>query len=108
MSLDFMLAESQPTVVYSANITHNLAGMAGAAGLYLALWRPEELPDVKVAADLVPFLRAGLERLQSEPGQYKGFEPANGWGTYHDLVRFAEEALEACERFPHATVETCR
>jgi hypothetical protein len=108
MSLDFMLAESQPTVVYSANITHNLAGMAGAAGLYLALWRPEELPDVKVAADLVPILCAGLERLRSEPDHYRRFEATNGWGKYENFVRFVEEALDACQRFPYATVETCR
>lgn len=28
---------------YSANITHNLGAMAEAAGIYLALWRPEEI-----------------------------------------------------------------
>ena len=29
--------------VYSANITHNLGGMAREGGIYQACWRPEEI-----------------------------------------------------------------
>lgn len=31
--------------LYSSNVTHNLGAMALEAGIYLALWRPEEMMD---------------------------------------------------------------
>lgn len=36
--------------VFSQNVTHNLGKMADAAGIYYALWRPEELMDPALAA----------------------------------------------------------
>lgn len=36
--------------LYSANITHNLGKMAGAAGIYYALWQAGELLDPTTAA----------------------------------------------------------
>lgn len=38
--------------VYERNMTHNLANMAAAAGVYEALWRPEEIGITK-AIDLI-------------------------------------------------------
>lgn len=46
MSLDFSLFETKQVVeehyVFDINITHNLTGMADAAGIYNALWRSRE------------------------------------------------------------------
>jgi hypothetical protein len=53
MSLDVWLTATRPCEVYSDNITHNLGEMADAAGIYKALWRPEEIGITK-AAELVP------------------------------------------------------
>ena len=39
--------------IYSRNITHNLNDMAEAAGLYEALWRPDDTGFV-YARDLIP------------------------------------------------------
>jgi hypothetical protein len=44
--------EGRSNEVYSANITHNLGKMADEAGVYEALWRPEEI-GVKTAFDLI-------------------------------------------------------
>ena len=41
MSLDVMLNGAVGDELYSANITHNLTGMADAAGIYMHLWRPQ-------------------------------------------------------------------
>jgi len=121
---------------YDANITHNLGGMAKAAGLYEALWRPDlvtappeaieqiraleakgqfseaevlrgKLPQPR-ARDLVEILRAGVARLRADPVKYRARNPDNGWGTYEGLIRFTEDYLSACEANPDAVVEVSR
>lgn len=123
--------------VFSANITHNLNAMAAAAGIYEALWRPEEmlapeaakilhdaervrghhsvealairaeLPTAK-ASDLITPLREGLQKLRADPDHYRTFEPENKWGTYDVFVPWIERYLAACEEHPTAIVEVCR
>lgn len=107
MSLDVYLMVTKPTEVYSSNITHNLGKMAQEAGLYDVLWRPEE-NGLEVAADLIPMLKDGLEKLRSNPDYYRQFNPPNGWGSYETLVRFVEEYLAACVEDPNALVEVSR
>jgi hypothetical protein len=93
--------------LYEANITHNLNTMADQAGIYKALWRPEELGFTK-AGELVPLLREGLDKLQVAPDFYRKFNPENGWGDYDGLVRFVTNYLAACERYPDATIRISR
>jgi hypothetical protein len=99
--------ENVSGVVYSANITHNLGEMAREAGIYMHLWRPDEI-GVTTAAQLIEPLRDGLAKLQSDPSTFTKFNPGNGWGNYDGLVRFVAAYLAACERFPNATVEVSR
>lgn len=94
--------------VYSANITHNLNTMAEAAGIYKALWRPEELSEVSYAGDLVPLLEAGLEKLESNPVIFKEYNPANGWGSYELLVEFVKGVLNACRDYPKSKLGISR
>ena len=107
MSLDVSLTEVRPTSVYSANITHNLAAMAKAAGIYMHLWRPEEIGIVK-AAELIEPLRDGLARLEADPEQFEAFNAPNGWGLYEHFVPFVRDYLRACEENPEATVSADR
>lgn len=93
--------------IYAANITHNLNTMAAAAGLYEALWRPDENNWSK-AGDLIEVLEAGLEKLKADPEKFKKYEPDNGWGTYDGLVEFTEKYLAACKANPEARVEVSR
>jgi hypothetical protein len=93
--------------VFSANITHNLAPMAMAAGIYEALWRPEEI-GATTASDLIEVLRAGLDRLESNPDEYRPHNPKNGWGSYQRLVEFVRAYLDACEAHPNARVRADR
>lgn len=92
---------------YSANITHNLNKMADAAGIYEALWRPEEI-GITLAKDLIPLLQKGLETLQSDPEKFKAYDAPNGWGKYEHLVRFVSEYLKACLEYPDAAVKADR
>lgn len=96
-----------PEEVYSANITHNLGQMADEAGIYKALWRPEEMGFTK-AKHLIQPLRIGLDALRSDPVRFKAHNPANGRGDYEGLVRFTELYLAACERYPEADVRVRR
>lgn len=93
--------------LYDANITHNLGEMADKAGIYDALWRPEE-KGWKKAKDLIKPLEAGLKKLAEKPGYYKQFNPENGWGDYEGLVEFARKYLIACRQHPEATIEVSR
>jgi hypothetical protein len=93
--------------VYSANITHNLGKMADAAGVYQALWRPEELGATQ-ARQLIDHLTRGLDHLRADPGHFKTFNPENGWGDYDGLVDFVLEYLIACLRYPDAEIGISR
>lgn len=90
--------------VYDCNITHNLAPMAEAAGLYF-LWHPED-HKIERAEQMVPMIEAGLQKLRENPVAMKTFNPANGWGSYEGLIRFAEGILDACRLNPSARVRT--
>ena len=107
MSLDVYLTATRPTDVYSANITHNLNKMAEAAGIYEALWRPEEI-GITQAGQLIEPLSIGLEKLKADPMYYSQFNAVNGWGTYENFVQFVEKYLEACQANPDAQVSVCR
>ena len=93
--------------VYDRNITHNLGKMAAEAGLYEAMWRPDEQGWTH-AHDLIRPLRDGLAALQASPDHYKAFNPENGWGDYEGLLDFAASYLAACMKWPSADVEVSR
>ena len=93
--------------LFDGNITHNLTGMADAAGIYKHLWRPEEV-GVTTAGQLIGPLTAGLEKLRAEPQMFERHNPANGWGSYGGLVRFVDEYLDACKQHPAATIRVSR
>lgn len=114
MSLDVYLTVppcphcNTPTrTVYSANCTHNLTTMADAAGLYQALWRPEEL-GIRKAAELIDVLDKGLSELRADPAKFKQFNPSNGWGDYEGLLEVVAGYLAACRQHPDAEVEVSR
>lgn len=107
MSLDVYLTAVRPTEVYWCNITHNLTKMAAEAGIYHALWRPEEI-GVTTARQLIPLLEAGLAALRANPVDYRQFNPENGWGNYNDLLGFVRTYLDACKENPDATVRVSR
>lgn len=93
--------------VFWRNITHNLTRMADEAGIYEAMWRPEEKGWSK-AKDIIPALEAGLNALVADPDRYREFNPANGWGNYETLVSFVSEYLAACRQYPEATIRVSR
>jgi hypothetical protein len=107
MSLDVYLTAVRPTEVYSRNITHNLNKMAMEAGIYEALWRPEEIGIVR-ADQLIEPLTVGLDKLKADPEHYQKFNAPNGWGMYEHFVPFVEDYLQACKENPDAEVRACR
>jgi hypothetical protein len=93
--------------VYWANITHNLGKMAGEAGIYEALWRPEEIGKTK-ANEIIELLQKGLADLKARPEHFETFNSPNRWGMYEHLVPFVEKYLEACKEYPDAIIEVSR
>ena len=116
MSLDVDLMVTQPTSVYSGNITHNLgkmAGevkipyMAGTVTLYTILWRPEELQFTK-AREIADLLDIGWNILLSDPEKYKRYNPENGWGSYEGLCDFVYRYRNACWDNPDSELRVSR
>lgn len=93
--------------VYWANITHNLGGMAEAAGIYEHCWCPDEI-GVTRAKQLVEPLRKGIELMKADPERFRKFNAKNGWGLYEHFVPWLERYLAACEAHPEARVGASR
>lgn len=93
--------------VFDGNITHNLGAMAKEAGVYMYLWRPDEL-GITLAEELIDPLTAGLKLLEDQPERFKQFNPANGWGNYRGLVDFVRDYLNACVQYPKAVIGVSR
>lgn len=107
MSLDvYLRCPTCDGELYHGNVTHNLARMARAAGLYEVLWQPRGgfIAEFVTADMLAQPLQAGLRRLEAEPERYRGYNPRNGWGSYDGLVAFVRAYLAACRRHPTALV----
>lgn len=92
---------------FDRNITHNLGAMAREAGIYEALWRPDE-NGVTKASQLIKPLENGIELLESDPKRFLPLNPSNGWGNYEGLVEFVRDYLEACRNNPDANVRVSR
>ena len=93
--------------LYDGNITHNLGKMAIEAGIYKALWRPEEIGKIK-AGEIVEILEKGLSDLKKRPEHFKKFNSPNGWGMYEHFIPFVEEYLDACKKYPDADIKVSR
>lgn len=89
--------------LFWGNITHNLNRMADKAGIYHAMWRPDEIGIFK-AGDLIMPLEAGLEILKADPDGFRELNPENGWGSYEGLVQFVSNLAAACREHPNANV----
>lgn len=107
MSLGVYLTDGDESMLFSANITHNLGRMAGEAGIYKHLWRPEEIGITK-ARDLIEPVAAGLALMVAEPERFKAFDAPNGWGLYRNFLPWVAEYLEACRMYPDANVSVSR
>jgi hypothetical protein len=106
MSLDVYLSEPQADGVYlyTGNITHNLATMADALGVYQHLWHPNAI-GIITAAQLIEPLTLALTKLKINAQHYEQFNAKNGWGSKSHMQQFIERYLAACEEHPDAVVE---
>ncbi|WP_321913524.1 hypothetical protein [Paraburkholderia sp. J11-2] len=107
MSLDVYLTDGEGAEIYSANITHNLGAMAREAGIYMHLWRPDEISVTK-ASQLIEALQIGLADMVRRPSHYEQFNAPNGWGKYENFVPWIAKYLEACIANPDAIVGVWR
>lgn len=108
MSLDVDLeCGSCGTSLFCVNVTHNLTQMAREAGLYLFLWRPDEV-GITQAGQLIEPLTVGLDVLEDDPEHFDQFAPDNGWGSYHNLHEAVVDLLEQATEYPDARVRISR
>lgn len=107
MSLDITLTDGRKTTILVANFTHNCGTMAKEAGIYMHLWRPEEI-GITTAEGLIDPLKAGLALMKADPARFIALEPDNKWGTYRDFLPWVEEYLKACIANPDAEISVDR
>ena len=107
MSLDVSLYEIKKVEVFEANITHNLAKMADAAGIYKACWRPEEI-NAKKAKEIIPYLELGIKKMEEDPEFFRGLEPPNKWGIYEQFLLWVRQYLKDCRKFPESEIGISR
>ena len=93
--------------LFNTNITHNLGEMAREAGIYKALWRPEEI-DAKIAKDIIDIVESGLIDLKAGQNTSGNLTVQTGGGTYKHFVPFVEEYLKALKEYPDAEIEISR
>lgn len=92
---------------FSCNITHNLGQMAGKAGIYDHLWRPETL-GITTASQLIEPLTTAIQHMKDRPEYYKQFDSENGWGTYKDFLPWLIKLVEECKCYPEAVIYVSR
>jgi hypothetical protein len=111
MSLSIYLEDPTATYdtkyLYDANITHNLAEMAGKAGIYKAIWRPENINTI-YAKDIIDIIEKGLKDLKERPDYFKQFSASNGWGTYEQFIPWIERYLDALKMYPESIINVSR
>jgi len=108
MSLDFSLyytCDGHNITVYDNNITHNLTEMADEAGIYDLLWRPKENGYGR-AHSIAHKLEKGIKLLKDNPKKFEKLNPENKWGSYENLIEFAESVLDACNEYPNAFIDS--
>ena len=93
---------------WEGGITHNLTAMASAAGIYQAVWRPDELFDKPKARNLIPVIERGLKWLEENKEEAGRHGSPNGYGTYDDFLSFIWDYLDALHSNPDADVWTYR
>ena len=117
MSLDITLIDPNVTqksfndylraCVFEINITHNLAKMADKAGIYEAIWRPEEIGATR-AIHIIELVKDGIKKLEKDPEYFRQFDAKNGWGTYNQFIPWLKRYLEGLEENPDSIIEISR
>lgn len=107
MCYSCMHEHEEQGILYDANITHNLGEMASKAGIYKALWRPEEI-DAQYAKDIIEVVEKGLADLKARPEYFEQFNSPNGWGMYEHFVPFVSDYLDALKENPDAEIHISR
>lgn len=91
------------------NITHNLTEMAEAAGLYEAMWRPEDIKaGVVTGRDVLPLLEDGIAWLVAHKEEAEKLNPENGWGDYDCLLATARAYRDVCRQYPGGRISVGR
>jgi|DEB0MinimDraft_10_1074344.scaffolds.fasta_scaffold92653_3 hypothetical protein len=94
-------------IVWHGNITHNLNVMADKAGIYMEVWRPNEI-GVKKAFDIVSALGKAIKDLQTRPSYYRKYNPKNNWGSYETFLEFIKQYQFNCKKYPNSMIGVCR
>ncbi len=81
--------------------------MATAAGIYGALWHPDESGHTK-ASDITTMLKEAITDLEANPDFYREFNAENGWGKYEHFLSFVKEVYEACVQYPDSEISVSR
>jgi len=94
------LGGREPAVIDGTewNFTSNIARMLGATGLRI----PEF--DGVLAGACAARLDVAIRTMTGMPDHFRELEPANGWGSYDQMMPALEKLHDLLKRHPRATV----
>lgn len=84
--------------VHDSNHTSNTWRMWMNAGCDLASFHGKQ------AYELEAELSGAVHDMRLRPTHYAQWNPDNGWGSYSTTLAWLGKVLEACRRWPNATV----
>ena len=73
--------------------------MAEEAGIYAAVWRPEE-NGITTAGELIGPLEAAIAAMVADPPRFERHNSPNGWGLYENFVPWLRALLGARRENP--------
>jgi hypothetical protein len=77
--------------------------MAVEAGIYHALWRPNE-HGYTYARDISPIIQNGILKMQKNPENFRRFDAKNGWGTYDQFMPWLIKLYSKLLQYPDAKI----
>lgn len=106
MSVDNILVNNAGNIVFNRSLTHNMLEMATHAGLYDAVWRPDNI-SATIALHLIEPLTMGLIELTVNKKIHETYTHPKG-GNIDMITKHVAMYLRACRENPTAKIVISR
>jgi len=100
------VGEFEKKYMFAANINNFIAAtIAKEAGIFNVLWHPRR-NGFQYGRQIIDLLQAGLDHMQKNPEVYYAIDEKHGWGLSSEFLKWVNEYIEACKKYPDCKIET--
>lgn len=102
MSLDVTISAKREVEIFERNITYNLARM-----YYKAIDEDKGFKKLKGmnCKEALPIINSAIADMLNNSDEYRKLNPANGWGSYEELLTSLQEMRNCCESNPDGIID---